>query len=239
MTRDTLFRIASMTKPITSVAALMLMEEGKLRLDDPITKWMPEFADMRVLKDATGPGRRHLSGAARRSPSRTCFTHRAGLAYGFTSIGPIAHAHQNALGDVLDQRRWRRTPGWRRWATCRCSYPPGERFHYSHATDVLGFLVGRIDGHAVPRRAVRSASSSRSAWPTPTSASRRRSAAALAKIYRLKDDLSALEVAPFPPVDAPPSVLRRRRRPDLDARRLPEIRPHAAGRTARSTACGC
>ena len=55
MTRDTLFRIASMTKPITSVAALMLMEEGKLRLEDPITRWMPEFADMKVLKDAQGP----------------------------------------------------------------------------------------------------------------------------------------------------------------------------------------
>src|SRR5580698_4447722 len=51
MTRDTLFRIASMTKPITSVAALMLIEEGKLSLSDPITKWMPEFAGMKVLKD--------------------------------------------------------------------------------------------------------------------------------------------------------------------------------------------
>ena len=55
MARDTLFRIASMTKPVTSAAALMLMEEGKLKLDDPITKWAPEFADMRVLKDAQGP----------------------------------------------------------------------------------------------------------------------------------------------------------------------------------------
>ena len=55
MKRDTLFRIASMTKPVTSVAALMLMEEGKLKLDDPITKWLPEFADMQVLKDAQGP----------------------------------------------------------------------------------------------------------------------------------------------------------------------------------------
>src|SRR5512146_2860529 len=55
MTRDTLFRIASMTKPVTSVAALMLLEEGKLRLEDPLTRWMPEFADMRVLEEATGP----------------------------------------------------------------------------------------------------------------------------------------------------------------------------------------
>src|SRR5437899_8623988 len=55
MTRDTLFRIASMTKPVTSIAALMLLEEGKLRLEDPITRWLPEFAGMQVLKDAGGP----------------------------------------------------------------------------------------------------------------------------------------------------------------------------------------
>ncbi|MEO9213689.1 MAG: serine hydrolase domain-containing protein [Caulobacteraceae bacterium] len=55
MTRDTLFRIASMTKPITSVAIMMLMEEGKLDLHDPITRWAPEFADMRVLRSAAGP----------------------------------------------------------------------------------------------------------------------------------------------------------------------------------------
>ena len=71
MTRDTLFRIASMTKPITSVAALMLMEEGKLRLDDPITKWVPEFKDMQVLKDRHRPAGGHLSRARATSPSRT------------------------------------------------------------------------------------------------------------------------------------------------------------------------
>ena len=55
MERDTLFRIASMTKPVTSIAALMLMEEGKFKLDDPITKFAPEFKNLRVLKDAQGP----------------------------------------------------------------------------------------------------------------------------------------------------------------------------------------
>src|ERR1700760_4068506 len=55
MTRDTLFRIASMTKPVTSIAALMLMEEGKLKLDDPVTRWLPELSDLQVLKDAQGP----------------------------------------------------------------------------------------------------------------------------------------------------------------------------------------
>ncbi len=71
MTRDTLFRIASMTKPATSIAALMLLEEGKLRLEDPIARWLPEFADMAVLKDATGPIGRHLSRTARHHRSRT------------------------------------------------------------------------------------------------------------------------------------------------------------------------
>ena len=125
-------------------------------------------------------------------------THRSGLAYGFTSIGPIAYAYQKALGDVLDQPRWRPTPGWRRWASLPLSYPPGERFHYSHATDVLGFLVGRIDGHSRSATSCSSASSSRWAWSTPTSASRRRSATALAKVYRLKDDDSALEAGAVP-----------------------------------------
>jgi CubicO group peptidase (beta-lactamase class C family) len=144
MTRDTLFRIASMTKPVTSVAALMLMEEGKLKLDDPITKWAPEFADMVVLKDAEGPLDQTYP-APRDITIEDLMTHRAGLAYGFTSIGPIAHAHQDALGDVLNSDMpaddWMKALGG-----LPLSYPPGERFHYSHATDVLGFLVGRIAG---------------------------------------------------------------------------------------------
>src|SRR6185369_7617595 len=74
-------------------------------------------------------------------------THRSGLAYGFTSIGPIAHAYQTALGSPLSvpltPDQWLAKLG-----ELPLSYPPGERFHYSHATDVLGFLVGRIAGMA-------------------------------------------------------------------------------------------
>ena len=82
-------------------------------------------------------------------------THRAGLAYGFTSIGPIAHAYQKALGDVLSSRAWAPDAWMAALGGLPLSYPPGERFHYSHATDVLGFLVGRIAGQAVPRLPVR------------------------------------------------------------------------------------
>jgi CubicO group peptidase (beta-lactamase class C family) len=144
MQRDTLFRIASMTKPITSLAALMLLEEGELYLDDPITRWAPEFKDMKVLKSPTGP-LDDTYPAPRDITIEDLMTHRAGLAYGFSSVGPIAHGHQRALGDVLNSRMapddWMAALG-----ALPLSYPPGERFHYSHATDVLGFLVGRIAG---------------------------------------------------------------------------------------------
>ncbi|HEY1879111.1 MAG TPA: serine hydrolase domain-containing protein [Caulobacteraceae bacterium] len=144
MRRDTLFRIASMTKPVTSVAALMLMEEGAFALDDSIVKWAPEFADMKVLKSPGGP-LEDTYPAPREITFDDLFTHRAGLAYGFSSVGPIAYAHEKALGDVLNQDM-----GPDAWmaalASLPLSFPPGERFHYSHATDVLGFLVGRIAG---------------------------------------------------------------------------------------------
>src|SRR5258707_3386286 len=77
MQRDTLFRIASMTKPVTSIAALMLMEEGKFALSDPIVKYAPEFAGMRVLEDAQGPLDKTVP-AARAITFADLFTHRAG-----------------------------------------------------------------------------------------------------------------------------------------------------------------
>ena len=144
MTRDTIFRIASMTKPITSVAALMLLEEGRLKLDDPITRWASEFADMQVLKAADGP-LDQTAPAERDITIEDLMTHRAGLAYGFTSMGPIAQAHEKALGPALGTPL---TPDeWmKRLGELPLSYQPGARFHYSHATDVLGFIVARIEG---------------------------------------------------------------------------------------------
>jgi CubicO group peptidase (beta-lactamase class C family) len=144
MTRDTLFRIASMTKPVTSTAALMLLEAGKLRLEDPIAKWIPELADLQVLKDPTGPVDA-VYPAPREITVEDLMTHRSGLAYGFTSVGPIAYAYEDRLGsplvNPLSPDAWLKA-----LSTLPLSYPPGERFHYSHATDVLGFLVARIEG---------------------------------------------------------------------------------------------
>ena len=146
MTRDTLFRIASMTKPVTSVAALMLMEEGKLSLEDPVTKWLPELAGMRVMKDPEGaiddtyPAPRDIT-------VEDLLTHRSGLSYDFTAIGPIAKAYSDALaspiGGTQTPDAWLKALGG-----LPLLYPPGERFHYSVSTDVLGFLVGRVEGKA-------------------------------------------------------------------------------------------
>jgi CubicO group peptidase (beta-lactamase class C family) len=144
MRRDTLFRIASMTKPVTSAAAMMLVEEGKWALSDPITKWAPEFAGMPVLLDPAGP-LDQTQPAARDITVEDLLTHRSGLAYGFTSRGPIAKAHEEVLGSVFDPRMDPDT-----WmaalATLPLSFQPGSRLHYSHATEVLGFLVARIEG---------------------------------------------------------------------------------------------
>ncbi|HEY5107812.1 MAG TPA: serine hydrolase domain-containing protein [Caulobacteraceae bacterium] len=201
MERDTLFRIASMTKPVTTVAALMLMEEGRFALSDPIARWAPEFSDMRVLDTPDGPLE-----ATHPAPRQITFddlmTHRAGLAYGFSSIGPIAHAHQQALGDVLASDM--APDAWMKaLAGLPLSFDPGERFHYSHATDVLGFLVGRISGMSFRDFLIERIFGPLGMVDTDffvPPAKRDRAAV----LYRLDDSLSALEPVAFAKRDEPP-----------------------------------
>jgi CubicO group peptidase (beta-lactamase class C family) len=201
MARDTLFRIASMTKPITSVAALMLVEAGKLSLDDPIGRWAPEFSDMRVLRNASGP-LDDTYPAPRAITVDDLMTHRAGLAYAFSSVGPIAHAYQAALGDVLSQPMtpdaWMKALG-----QLPLAYPPGERFHYSHATDVLGFLVGRVAGMDFRRflfeRIFEPLGMTDTDFYIPPE---KRDRAAV--VYRLDEDADRLEAVAFSRYDAPP-----------------------------------
>lgn len=144
MRPDSLFRIASMTKPVTSVLTLMLVEQGKLRLDDPISRWIPELADIRVLVDPSGPLER--TEALRRAITlEDLLTHRSGIAYAFFSEGPLKHAYERTLGDPAMNRltpdEWLAALG-----TLPLAFQPGEQFHYGHSTDVLGFLIGRVEG---------------------------------------------------------------------------------------------
>jgi CubicO group peptidase (beta-lactamase class C family) len=202
MQRDTLFRIASMTKPVTSVAALMLLEEGKLALSDPIKRWLPEFADMQVLKDPTGP-LDDTYPAPRDITVEDLMTHRAGLAYAFTSVGPIAQAHEDALGSPLGTPltpdQWLKALGG-----LPLSYPPGQQFHYSHATEVLGFLVARVAGKPLgevlkarifgPLGMVDT-----DFWCPPQKRGR------MAKLYKMGDEPGTLEDVSLPHVDAQPT----------------------------------
>lgn len=144
MRHDTLFRIASMTKPITSVAAMMLVEQGRIALDDPIARWIPELAAPRVLRDAAGPLDDTVA-AARAITVEDLLTHRSGIAYAPFSEGPLKQAYAEALGDPGMNRMsvdaWLGALG-----TLPLAYQPGERFHYGHSSDVLGFLIGRVEG---------------------------------------------------------------------------------------------
>jgi CubicO group peptidase (beta-lactamase class C family) len=157
MERDTLFRIASMTKPITSLAALTLFEEGRFALEDPITRWAPEFSDMRVLRSSAGP-LNQTDPAERPITFEDLLTHRSGLTYGSFHAGPIASAYKHALGGDIDSEV---APD--QWIAGLSALPlidqPGAAFHYGCSTDLLGFVIARMEnaplGDVLDRRIFR------------------------------------------------------------------------------------
>ena len=142
--RDTIFRIASATKPVTTVAALTLLDEGRFDLDEPITDCAPELARMRVLHDPNGPLDR-TGEATRPITFRDLLTHRSGLTYGEFHRGPIGRAHAETLGATIDNPL--APDAWiGRLATLPLIDQPGAGFHYGLSTDLLGFLIARLDG---------------------------------------------------------------------------------------------
>jgi CubicO group peptidase (beta-lactamase class C family) len=145
--RNPIFRIAAMTKPVTTVAALILFDEGRFALDDPITICAPELAHLRVLRDPEG-SLDATDEAERSITSRDLMTHRSGLTYGDFHRGPIVQACAEALGSQIDNAL---TPDeWiGRVATLPLVDQPGARFHYGISTDLLGFLIARLDGQSL------------------------------------------------------------------------------------------
>jgi CubicO group peptidase (beta-lactamase class C family) len=145
--RDTLFRIASMSKPITSAAALMLIEEGRFALGDPICRWAPEFSEMRVLHSPAGP-LDQTDPARRQITFEDLLTHRSGLTYGDFWPGPLARAFAEALGGAIDSHV---APD--DWIAALAALPlidqPGNSFHYGHSTDLLGLLIARMEDAAL------------------------------------------------------------------------------------------
>lgn len=147
---DTLFRIYSMSKPITSVATMMLYEEGRLELTDPVSRFIPSFADMRVYDK--GPATAPITRPAL-EPVRVwhLLTHTAGLAYGFQRVGVVDQLYRRAgfdrglppeldLAQVVD-----------RWAGLPLLFEPGSSWNYSVATDVLGRVVEVASGLPLDR----------------------------------------------------------------------------------------
>ena len=137
LTQDALYHIYSMTKPITSVAVMMLYEEGDLRLDDPVAKFLPELKDLDVLgKDGNRvPVKSTMT-------VKHLLTHTAGLSYGFDPSDPL-----DALYNEVQPRSVADLDSFiERLATLPLKFEPGERWHYSVATDVLGAVVERASG---------------------------------------------------------------------------------------------
>jgi CubicO group peptidase (beta-lactamase class C family) len=142
--RNTIFRIASLTKPVTTVCALTLLDEGRFALDEPITECAPELARMQVLRDPDGP-LDQTDEATRPITFRDLLTHRSGLTYGEFHRGPIRRVHAETLGAQIDNPL---TPdAWMaRLATLPLIDQPGAGFYYGLSTDVLGFLIARLEG---------------------------------------------------------------------------------------------
>ena len=144
VTMDTLFRIASMTKPITSVLAMMLYEEKKLNLHDPITKWFPQFRNMKVLKNQPGA----YEDANRLITILDLLTHRAGFTYSGFLNGKLKDDYSKALGADIDSELTNE-----QWVNGLASLPlvsqPGELFNYGRSTDLLGILISTIEGKSL------------------------------------------------------------------------------------------
>jgi len=142
--RDTIFRIASMTKPITSVSALMLAAEGRIGLDEPIARVAPEFARMRVLRRPDGPLDETVE-AERQITFDDLLTHRSGLTYGDPHRSPLSAAYRERLGGDIDTDV--APDEWiGRLADLPLVAQPGSAMYYGNSTDLLGLLIARIEG---------------------------------------------------------------------------------------------
>ncbi len=144
MARDAMFRICSMTKPITSVAVMMLYEEGKFLLDDPVSKYLPEFKNPKVLvKPASGEP--YSIPATKEITIRDLLRHTSGLTYGWNGdLGPMYEKAGVASG--LLQYDGTIGDSVKRLADLPLLFNPGERFEYSLGVDVLGRLVEVVSG---------------------------------------------------------------------------------------------
>jgi CubicO group peptidase (beta-lactamase class C family) len=139
MTRDTIFRLYSMSKPITGVAMMMLFEDGRWQLDDPITKFVPEFKSLKVM---TGTDAASIHDLKRPPTMRQLMSHTAGFGYGLADQHPVDKLYRekgvlasNGLAEMI-----------RRTAEIPLMYEPGTQWYYSSAVDIQGYIVEKLSG---------------------------------------------------------------------------------------------
>jgi CubicO group peptidase (beta-lactamase class C family) len=150
MQRDTIFRISSMTKPIIAAATMILVEECKLQLDDPVDRWLPELADRQVLQRLDGPLDDTVP-AQRPITVRDLLTFRMGFGQMMASpdaypILKAAHAQKIGMGPPKPTEMPAPDEWIRRLGSLPLMYQPGERWMYNTGSDVLGVLVARVSG---------------------------------------------------------------------------------------------
>jgi len=149
MTKDAIFRIYSMTKPITSVAVMMLAEQGKLSIDEPISKYIPAFKDMKVgveTKGEDGKPKLDLVPAQRQITIQDLLRHTSGITYGFFGTMLVKKAYVDADvfgGDPTNEQFADKI------AKLPLAFQPGTTWDYSHSTDILGRLVEVVSGKSL------------------------------------------------------------------------------------------
>jgi CubicO group peptidase (beta-lactamase class C family) len=148
VTDDTLWRIYSMTKPLTSVAAMILVEEGKLALTDPVSAFIPSFADVRVY---TGGSDLRPVTVPAVEPVRVwhLLTHTAGLTYGFHRVHPVDAMYRAAGFEWSSPAGMDLAQACDAWAGLPLLFQPGAEWNYSVATDVLGRVVEVASGQSL------------------------------------------------------------------------------------------
>jgi len=146
MTKDTIFRIFSMTKPVTGVAMMILYEEGKWQPSDPIAKYIPEFAQLKVFKGVDQGGKMLVEDPVHPPTMRELMTHTAGFTYGIFGNSPVDKMYvdqrvwqSQSLKDMIDKLA--KTP---------LLYQPGTRWVYSASMDIQGYIVEKLSGQSLP-----------------------------------------------------------------------------------------
>src|SRR6476619_4386607 len=141
---DTIFRIYSMTKPITSVAFMMLVEEGRVAIDEPVHKYIPEWKNLGVFQAGTAPA------FLTKPPSRPMLIvdllrHTSGLTYGFQQRSNVDAAYRELRSEELEKSGTLQSM-IEDLAKLPLEFSPGEAWNYSVSADVIGYLIGKISG---------------------------------------------------------------------------------------------